>query len=104
MIALPEPVAFLWDKANELKNLERHGVSKQEIEEAFFDPYKKLLEDRLHSGKEDRYILLSQTKRQRLLFVVFTVRRNKIRAISARDLNKRERPLYEEAESPEISG
>ena len=96
MIALPEPAAFSWDRANESKILEKHGVTAQEVEEVFFDFRKKILEDKFHSGKEDRYILLGQTKRRRLLFVVFTVRGNKIRAISARDLNRKERHLYEE--------
>lgn len=97
MIVLPEPVTFIWDQGNERKNLERHGVTAQEIEEVFFDSQKKLLEDELHSGTEARYILLGQTKRGRLLFVVFAIRDRNIRAISARDLNKKERPLYEEA-------
>jgi len=97
MIALPEPVTFAWDEGNERKNLEKHGVSAQEVEEVFFDPRKKLLGDKFHSGKEDRYLLIGQTRRQRLLFVVFTIRDRRIRAISARDLNRKERDLYEEA-------
>ena len=97
MIALPEPATFFWDQGKERKNLEKHGVTAQEVEEVFFDPQKKLLEDKFHSGREDRYILVGQTKRQRLLFVVFTIRNRQIRAISARDLNEKERPLYEEA-------
>ena len=96
MIALPEPTTFIWDQGNERKNLEKHGVTAQEVEEVFFDPQKKLLEDKFHSGKEDRYLLIGQTKRQRLLFVVFTIRNRQIRAISARDLKRKERPLYEE--------
>ena len=97
MIALPEPVTFAWDEGNERKKLEKHGVSAQEVEEVFFDPRKKLLGDKFHSGKEDRYLLIGQTRRQRLLFVVFTIRDRRIRAISARDLNRKERDLYEEA-------
>jgi len=96
MIALPEPTTFIWDQGNERKNPEKHGVTAQEVEEVFFDPQKKLLEDKFHSGKEDRYLLIGQTKRQRLLFVVFTIRNRQIRAISARDLKRKERPLYEE--------
>ncbi len=97
MITLPEPVAFQGDRGNEQKNLDQHGVSAQEIEEVFFDPRKKLLEDRFHSGTEDRYILLGQTRQARFLMVVFTIRARRVRAISARDLNKKERRLYEEA-------
>jgi uncharacterized protein len=96
MIVLPNPIEFLWDKANEKKNLQKHRVTAQETEEAFFDPNKKLFEDILHSGKEERYILLGKTKKDRLLFIAFTIRDNKIRAISARNLNKKEKPLYEE--------
>jgi uncharacterized protein len=98
MIRLPDPITFIWDKHNEQKNLEKHGVSAQEIEEAFFDPRKKLFEDIFHSGKEARFILLGKTKQDRTLYIVFTIRKSKIRAISARDLNKKERPLYEKAD------
>ena len=97
MITLPDPIAFLWDEGNEQKNLKKHGIGLQEIEEVFFDPDKKLFEDRLHSGKEERNILLGKTKQERMLFVAFTIRSNKIRVISARDLNKKERSLYEKA-------
>jgi uncharacterized protein len=96
MPLLPEPVSFEWDEGNARKNLKRHDVTAQEIEEAFFDPDKKLLEDPLHSGTEERHILLGQTREGRALFVAFTMRDQKIRAISARDLNRRERSLYEE--------
>lgn len=96
MFVLPEPVAFVWDKGNESKNFEKHSVAQQEIEETFFDPQKKLLQDKFHSGSEDRYILLGQTRQRRLLFVVFTIRNRRVRVISARDLKKKERPLYEE--------
>lgn len=43
--------------------------------------------DILHSGQEERYILLGKTKQQRLLFIVFTLRDAKIRVISARGTN-----------------
>ena len=56
---------------------------------------KKNYRDIIHSGREKRYILLGATKTQRILFAVFTVRRGRIRIISARDLNKKELYLYE---------
>ena len=87
--------AFQWDKGNINKNLLKHGISDQECEEIFFDFNKKILKDTLHSGKEKRYIMVGKTKKQRLLFIVFTVRGNKIRIISARNLNKKEKHLYE---------
>ena len=96
MFVLPEPVAFLWDAANKEKNLWRHGLRAQEIEEVFFDEGKKLYADVLHSGREERYLLIGKTKLHRLLFIVFTVRHDKIRVISARNLNRKEYHLYEE--------
>lgn len=86
---------FQWDKGNIDKNLLKHGISDQECEEVFFDPNKRILKDILHSGKENRYILLGQTKLGRLLFVAFIIRNNKIRIISTRNLNKKEKHLYE---------
>ena len=97
MINLPEPITFVWDSGNEYKSRDKHDVSIQEVEEAFFDLNKKLFDDYAHSDKKEvRYILLGQTQKNRLLYVAFTIRNNQIRAISARDLNKKERPLYEE--------
>lgn len=93
---LPQPIVFEWDKGNERKNYEKHKISGQETEETFFDAHKKLYEDIFHSGKENRYILIGKTQKFRLLYVVFTIRNNKVRAISARDLNRKERHLYEE--------
>lgn len=72
----------------------RHGVSDQECEEVFFDSNKRVLKDVLHSGNEERFILLGKTKTKRLLFCVFTIRKDKIRIISARDINKKEINLY----------
>lgn len=90
-----EPVEFEWDQSNRDKNLLKHRVTDGECEELFFDTKKRILKDALHSNHELRYILIGQTKKQRILFLVFTTRNHKIRVISARDLNKKERSLYE---------
>lgn len=87
---------FEWDQWNREKNLKKHGVTDGECEEVFFDPKKKILRDVLHSNHEERYIILGKTKRERLIFVVFAIRKSKVRVISARSLNKKERHLYEE--------
>jgi uncharacterized protein len=92
---LPAPIEFIWDIANKYKNLEKHTVNVDEIEQVFFDEQKKTFLDVIHSEKEVRYRVVGKTKENRLLFVVFTVRGNKIRVISARDLNKKEYSLYE---------
>ena len=97
MLIFKKPVEFVWDRGNKDKNLVKHRVSNQECEEAFFDDRKKITKDLRHSKREKRYILLAKTKKGRLLFIVFTFRNKKIRVISARDINKKEVHLYEEA-------
>lgn len=89
-------IEFERNEGNSGKNLTRRSVTDQECKEVFFDTEKKILKDLLHSKKEERYLLIGQTKLKRLLFIVFTIRNNKIRVISARDLNKKEKCLYEE--------
>lgn len=87
-------IEFDWDKGNIGKNWKNHRVTDRESEEIFFDKNKKIMKDKLHSGEEERFILIGQTKERRLLFIAFTIRNNKIRVISARDLNKKEKHLY----------
>ncbi len=91
-----ELLEFEWDAGNTGKSLKKHSVADTESEEVFFDPEKKLLRDSTHSVYEGRHILIGQTRQRRLLFIVFTKRRNKIRIISSRPLNKKEKHLYEE--------
>lgn len=90
-----ESIEFFWDKGNIDKNWGKHRVTNRECEEIFYDKKKKISKDVLHSGKEGRFILLGKTKTGRLLYLVFTIRNKKIRVISARDINKKEVPLYE---------
>lgn len=93
MTLLP-PVEFQWDRGNKDKNLKRHGVTNEEIEEVFFGDCMRVVKDAFHSGKEERYLLIGKTVFGRRLFIVFTLRNNKVRVISARDLNKKEKGLY----------
>ncbi len=89
-------IEFDWDKGNTDKN-SKHGVRDWECEEVFFDQRKVFLKDSIHSANEARQILLGKTKQARLLFLVFTIRKGKIRIISVRDINKKEVHLYEKA-------
>ncbi len=86
---------FDWDEGNLLKNWEKHRVSAVECEQVFFNRPVVAAEDTEHSRQEERMFALGQTDAGRLLFVVFTVRRDLIRVISARDMSKRERKEYE---------
>ncbi len=89
---------FEWDEGNIKKNWERHRVSHIECEEIFFNRPIIVKKDEPHSTSEDRYFVLGKTDAGRLLFIVFTLRGNKIRIISARDMNRKERKIYEETQ------
>lgn len=85
---------FDWDKANIDKNLVKHKVDFREAEEIFFNKPVKFYLDKLHSQIEVRYTALGITNRKRRLIISYTIRKNKIRIISARDQSKKERRLY----------
>lgn len=86
---------FQWDEGNLLKNWEKHEVTASECEQLFFNQPLVVAEDEKHSIKEARLFALGQTDAGRLLFIVFAVRKNRIRVISARDMNRKERKVYE---------
>ena len=98
MIDLAKVVGFDWDDGNARKN-ERHGVSKEEAEEVFFEAPLLLLDDPRHSATEPRYHALGKTFEARRLHLSFTPRQEGtlIRVISARDMSRKERAVYEQA-------
>ena len=87
---------FQWDSGNSDKNLDKHKVSNAECEQVFFNQPIIVVDDTKHSEDENRLYLLGRTDQDRFLFVVFTIRKNLIRIISARDMNKKEREIYNE--------
>ncbi|MGO9016216.1 MAG: BrnT family toxin [Dissulfurispiraceae bacterium] len=89
---------FDWDEGNINKNWEKHRVSHIECEEIFFNDPIIFKRDEPHSTSEDRYFVLGKTDSDRLLFVVFTLRGAKIRIISARDMNRKEKKAYEQTQ------
>jgi len=96
MIVLQNCTGFEWDKWNLDKNKNKHSVSHLECEQVFFNYTLLLFNDIKHSKHEARSYVLGKTDNGRLLFVVFTIRDNLIRVISARDMSKKERAIYEE--------
>jgi hypothetical protein len=87
---------FEWDKGNSDKNRIRHHVTQGECEQVFFNEPIVVSSDIKHSQAEGRWYVLGKTDGERLLFIVFTIRKNKVRVISARDVNKKEREIYHE--------
>ena len=92
---LPIPLVFDWDKGNQEKNWIKHKVSHKECEEFFLNNPENVFIDEGHSDKEERFIAFLHTDKGRNLAIVFVIRENKIRIISARDQNKKERKKYE---------
>lgn len=87
---------FQWDAANSAKIWERHQVSPTECEEVFFNRPLVVGDDEKHSGADEgRLYALGQIDAARLLFVVFTERGRLIRMISARDMSRKERRVYQ---------
>ena len=88
-------IGFDWDNGNCKKNKIKHKVETNECEEVFFNKPLLIFPDKKHSEIETRYYALGRTVLDRKLFVVFVTRNNKIRVISARDMSRKERKIYE---------
>jgi uncharacterized DUF497 family protein len=88
---------FDWDEGNLRKNETKHGLFYKEIEEVFFNEPLLVAEDFAHSEKECRCFALGRTDEGKRVMVVFTVRNDKIRVISARPMSRKERKIYEAA-------
>lgn len=98
MIDLGLITGFEWDVGNARKN-EKHGVTAAEAEQVFFNQPLLLLEDVKHSQDEVRIHALGQTHDRRPLHITFSLRGGGtlIRVISARDMHRKERAIYEQA-------
>lgn len=82
---------FDWDEAN-TRHLQRHRVSRQEFEELLQNEPLDL-EYETETG-EERYKSLGATRRGRVLVAIWTVRRGRVRAITAYEAEKRLRAVY----------
>jgi uncharacterized DUF497 family protein len=96
---LARVTGFEWDAGNAPKLAARHNVEPGECEQAFFVEPFIVLADEKHSATESRWRALGRTTNNRHLHLVFTVRGDRIRVIHARDMNRKERIAYAEAEA-----
>ena len=88
---------FQWDAGNTDKNILGHEVTRSEAEEIFFHAPVVLLEDATHSATERRFLIYGSTNAGRLLTAAFTIRANRVRVISVRDMSRQERRRYAKA-------
>ena len=100
---LAQCTGFEWDTHNSDKIRAKHGVTPVECEQVFFNLPVIVADDAKHSESENRFYVLGQTDSGRLLFLVFTIRKDKARVISARDMNKKEKKVYDSYEEENTS-
>jgi len=87
---------FEWDPAKDEANRRKHGVSFAEAISAFMDPLSLTVPDPEHSESEERYLLLGENHKRLLLVVSHTDKGDRIRIISVRKADRRERREYEQ--------
>jgi putative toxin-antitoxin system, toxin component len=85
---------FEWDEEKAKINKVKHGISFETATMVFMDEERIEYYDEEHSGMEDRYITIGFAGD--VLLVVYTYRDPKIRLISARIANERERKRYKD--------
>ncbi len=89
-------VVFEWDNQKALANRQKHDLSFETACEAFFDPFLVVLEDTEEVGDELREKLIGMTRDWRIVLVVYVMRADRVRLISARDATAMERKQYED--------
>jgi len=90
---LVQDEAFEWDDAKAALNWRNHGVSFEAARGVFKDIFAVEWTDDRRGGAEERFVTIGMTD-GRLLFVVWTLRGERIRIISARGAEPRERRRY----------
>jgi uncharacterized DUF497 family protein len=84
---------FEWDDAKRLQNIVKHGIDFRAIVAAFEDPAAMRIRSPKPQQEEERWILLARY-RGFVLFIVYTLRGERTRIISARVANQKERSIY----------
>jgi uncharacterized DUF497 family protein len=89
-------IAFEWDRRKDSANRQKHGIGFLEATTVFGDPLSITISDPDHSGDEERYVIIGLSSERSLLVVVHTIRRERVRLISARGATRHEKRKYEE--------
>jgi len=87
---------FEWDEIKNKSNFLKHGISFNEAQTVFSDDLAIYIADDEHSEEEERFIVIGESARTRLLVVCHCYRESEmvIRLISARKAEKTEMELY----------
>jgi uncharacterized protein len=89
-------LAFEWDGEKEAANRRKHNVGFADASTVFGDPLSITIPDPDHAAGEERFVIIGMSSVRKLLVVVHTMRRARIRIISARLATRHERRNYEE--------
>ena len=87
---------FKWNESKAARNVSKHRVSFEEAKTIFDDTLYVDFYDPDHSDDEERYLIVGESNQGRLLIVSYTERGDAIRIISAREVTRIEREVYEE--------
>lgn len=90
-----QDINFEWDSNKATLNLSNHGISFEKACEAFFDPFFRVVDAGVVEG-EQREAVIGMTVDWHLLFVVYVMKEDIVRIISARDTVASERKEYED--------
>ena len=90
-------ITFEWDESKNRANVQKHGISFEEAQSAFFDEFALLIADPDHSDVEDRFVLLGLSAKLRFLLVChcFEADDGLVRIISCRKASRKENLLYQ---------
>ena len=83
-----------WDTNKNDVNVKKHHISFETAARVFLDENRLDYYDIVHSMNEDRYITIGLV--EEVIVVVYTLRKTRIRIISARLATRKERKLYYE--------
>ncbi len=87
-------IIFEWDSKKAVANFRKHKIKFELACEAFFDPFVCYLDEEI-VGSELRERIVGLTTTWLLLYIVYAMRGNVIRIISARLVTNEEREEYE---------
>ena len=82
---------FEWDR-NNLRKIRAHKISREEVEQALLSDPIPIYEQDVEG--ERRFVYYSETSAGRLLAVIVTERREKIRVVTSYDLDAGQRRDY----------
>jgi uncharacterized DUF497 family protein len=87
-------VGYEWDQRKAASNLQKHGIDFADAVGALEDDLALTIAD--EHADEQRFVTIGSDALKRVLVVVYTIRGERVRIISARKATPKERRQYEE--------